>query len=228
MLLGEGEDNARAVVAVSALSMTARYYPEHVPTEALRAASAACPRILRLAAVRQLADGRLVVELARSRVPGIGSSTTPLEVLRFIRTRSSPPAGRWRNPVARQAQPQLDAVPWYQLSHGRRIVRWLSSRPARANDAIGDGSSMGRRCTEAIARSSPEQVRLVRQRARADRSAADAIGRHSVYVASPIELRAENIELVMRVSGTQTTFPGPEQPEHLVLAQRAPWTARRT
>jgi len=28
-------------------------------------------------------------------------------------------------------QPHLRRVPWYQLSHGRRIVRWLVSRPPR-------------------------------------------------------------------------------------------------
>ena len=33
--------------------------------------------------------------------------------------------------VAVEQQPQLKAVPWYQLSHGKRIMRWLLSRPPR-------------------------------------------------------------------------------------------------
>ena len=37
---------------------------------------------------------------------------------------------------ARQSQPILDAVPWYGLSHGRRIFRWLYSRPPRVQTIV--------------------------------------------------------------------------------------------
>ena len=137
MLLEQRQDNKKPWWLFPPLALTARYYPEHVPTEVLRAASAACPRILRLAAVRHSLTDVSWSNLRIHAFPGIEWSRTPLEVLRFIRTRFVPARRALAEiEVARQAQPQLDAVPWYQLSHGRRIVRWLSSRPPRVQTML--------------------------------------------------------------------------------------------
>ena len=38
--------------------------------------------------------------------------------------------------VARTAEPQLFAVPWYGLGHGKRILRWLFSQPPRVQTVI--------------------------------------------------------------------------------------------
>ena len=34
------------------------------------------------------------------------------------------------------AKPQLDSIPWYQLSHASRIVRWLFSQPPRVQTML--------------------------------------------------------------------------------------------
>lgn len=119
------------------MALTARYYPNHIPAEALRAARAACPRILRLAADRQSLTDVSWSNLRIPAFPGIAWSRTPLEVVRLARSRVLPSRASLRElEVARRAEPQLDAVPWYGSSHGRRIVRWLFSRPPRVQTMV--------------------------------------------------------------------------------------------
>jgi hypothetical protein len=119
------------------LALTARYYPEHIPAEALRAARAACPRVLRLAAARQSLTDVSWSNLRIPAFPGIAWSRTPLEVLRFVRSRVLPSRVSLAElELARRAQPQLDTVPWYGVSHGRRILRWLVSRPPRVQTMV--------------------------------------------------------------------------------------------
>ena len=119
------------------LALTARYYPAHVPPEVLRAAQAACPRILRLAAVRQSLTDVSWSNLRIHALPGIAWSRTPLDALRFMLSRASPSRRSLAElELARRAQPQLDQVPWYGVSHGGRIFRWLFSRPPRVQTIV--------------------------------------------------------------------------------------------
>jgi len=105
--------------------------------EVLRAARAACPRILRLAAERRSLTDVSWSNLRIHAFPGIAWSRTPLDALRFVRSRVLPSGTSLAElEIARQAQPQLDAVPWYGVSHGRRIVRWLFSRPPRVQTIV--------------------------------------------------------------------------------------------
>jgi hypothetical protein len=114
------------------LALTARYYPEHIPVEVLRAARAACPSILRIAAARQSLTDVSWSNLRIHAFPGIAWSRTPLEALRFVRTRVAPSRHSLAElELARRAQPQLNRVPWYALPHRARILRWLVSRPPR-------------------------------------------------------------------------------------------------
>ncbi len=67
-----------------------------------------------------------------SAFPGIAWSRSPADVLRYARSRVLPDRDTLdlvRSSVERQ--PQMQCVPWYQLSQGRRIARWLLSRPPR-------------------------------------------------------------------------------------------------
>jgi hypothetical protein len=114
------------------LALTARYYPGRIPPDALRAARAACPSILRLAAERRSLTDVSWSNLRIHAFPGIAWSRTPLEALRFVRGRVVPSRHALAElELARRVEPLLDRVPWYGLSHGRRIIRWLCSRPPR-------------------------------------------------------------------------------------------------
>jgi hypothetical protein len=71
--------------------------------------------------------------------------------MRFVRARVLPGRRSLAElEFARQAQPQLDQVPWYGVSHGSRILRWLFSRPPRVQTitsvmaALRDARSQGR------------------------------------------------------------------------------------
>jgi len=119
------------------LALTARYYPNHIPSEALRAARGACPRILRVAAARQSLTDVSWSNLRIHAFPGIAWSRTPLEAWQFVRSRMLPSRTAVAElDMARQAQPQFDAVPWYGVPHGSRILRWLVSRPPRVQTMV--------------------------------------------------------------------------------------------
>jgi hypothetical protein len=119
------------------LELTARYYPKHIPPEVVRAARAASPRFLRLAAARHSLTDVSWSNLRIHAFPGIAWSRTPLEVLRFVRSRVLPSRRALAElEMARQAQPQLDTVPWYGVPHGHRIFRWLLSRPPRVQTMV--------------------------------------------------------------------------------------------
>lgn len=137
LLLGERRNDEAAWWLFPPLALTARYYPNHIPAEVLRAARAKCPRILRLVAARESLTDVSWSNLRINAFPGIAWSRTPLEALRFIRSRVLPTRTALEElDLARQSQPQLDAVPWYGLSHGRRIFRWLFSRPPRVQTIL--------------------------------------------------------------------------------------------
>lgn len=119
------------------LALTARYYPGRIPPDALRAASAACPRLLRVAIARQSLTDVSWSNLRIHAFPGIAWSRTPLDALRFMLSRVSPNQRSLAQlDLARRNQPQLDSLPWYGISHGSRILRGLFSRPPRVQTIV--------------------------------------------------------------------------------------------
>lgn len=132
------------------LSLAARYYAGDVPAAALRAARAACPRVLRAAADRQ---SLTLVSLSNLRIhafPGIAWSRTPLEALQFIRSRVLPSRQALAEiDVARPAEPHLFTVPWYGQAHGTRIVRWLFSQPPRVQTVVSVKAALENAATRA-------------------------------------------------------------------------------
>jgi len=119
------------------LALTERYYPDSIPSDVLKHARDSCPRILRIATDRQRLTDVSWSNLHIPAFPGIAWSRTPLEVLRVFRDRVFPE--RVALSVLEQsrlAQPQLDSIPWYQLSHASRIVRWLFSQPPRVQTML--------------------------------------------------------------------------------------------
>jgi hypothetical protein len=69
--------------------------------------------------------------------PGIDWSRTPGDALRYIRSRLVPSRRALADVASTvRRQPHLERVPWYGVSHGKRIVRWLVSRPPRVQTIL--------------------------------------------------------------------------------------------
>jgi len=114
------------------LALTLRYYDCAVPPELARALRASCPLVLRKVSERHDLTDVSWSNLRISALPGIAWSRSPLDALRYARSRALPDRRALelvRSSLGRQ--PQLQRVAWYQLSQGRRIARWLLSRPPR-------------------------------------------------------------------------------------------------
>jgi hypothetical protein len=127
-------DDARAATwwlyppLVLSANVRAGCIPEWVLTRAARAT----PPWL-----RSRARGYSIFELSWSNLqisafPGIEWARTPLEALRFARTRVLPS----RRAVAEMREsatsmPRLLQLPWYQMSHRQRMIRWILGRAPR-------------------------------------------------------------------------------------------------
>jgi putative nucleotidyltransferase-like protein len=114
------------------IALTLRYYDCALPRELKRALRASCPLVLRRVSERHDLTDVSWSNLRISALPGIAWSRSPGDLLRYARSRVLP--NRDTLELVRSSlerQPQLQRVAWYQLSQGRRIARWLLSRPPR-------------------------------------------------------------------------------------------------
>jgi hypothetical protein len=136
-VLGAPAPTERRWWAFPPLALAARYYPGAVPTEVLRELGGACPRALRFAT-----DRAALTDVSWSNphihaLPGIAWSRTPLDALRYVRSRALPSRSSLEEVrFALQVQPHLNQVPWYGISHGKRIARWLFSHPPRVQTMV--------------------------------------------------------------------------------------------
>ncbi len=117
------------------LRMVARFFPEVIPADALAATRRACPTLLRHAR-HELAEVSWT-NFSIPALPGYEWSRTPLELLRYARSRVLPK----RQALAELAEsvnsmPVLQRVPWYNQSHAKRILRWVTSRPPRVQTLV--------------------------------------------------------------------------------------------
>ncbi len=114
------------------IALTLRYYDCAIPPKLLRSLRASCPAVLRRVSERHELTDVSWSNLRISAFPGIAWSRSPADVLRYARSRALPDRDTLelvRSSLERQ--PQMRRVRWYQLSQGRRIARWLLSRPPR-------------------------------------------------------------------------------------------------
>lgn len=119
------------------LALAARYYRCGTPPEVLAELRAACPIVLRAVSDRQFLTDVSFSNLRINALPGMTWSRTAGDVLRYIRSRALPDRRALATlDLAVKHQPQLTVVPWYQLSHGKRIARWLLSRPPRVQTVM--------------------------------------------------------------------------------------------
>jgi hypothetical protein len=112
------------------LRMVTRYFPDVIPADVLAATCAACPTLLRRAR-HELTDVSWS-NLSIPALPGYEWSRSPLELLRYARSRLVPKRQALAEITAAVTnQPALRRVPWYNQSHVTRILRWIISRPPR-------------------------------------------------------------------------------------------------
>ena len=128
-LTGDGE---HAWWKYPVLRMVARFFPDAIPADALAATRSACPALLLHRSARHDLAGVSWTNLSIPALPGYEWSRTPLELVRYARSRLLPK----RQALAEIAdavtnQPALQRVPWYNQSHITRILRWVTSRPPR-------------------------------------------------------------------------------------------------
>jgi hypothetical protein len=123
--------------ALPPLRLAAHYYPATVPSALFARLRPECPWLLgRLAPSQRLTD----VSWSNIRIqafPGIEWSRTLHEALAFMNSRIRPSHEALAELSEAAAQiPDGSTVPWYGVSHGNRILRWLFSRPPRVQTLL--------------------------------------------------------------------------------------------
>ena len=136
-LLGDGRSPSERWWLYPPLALAARYYACELPRGLLQSLRAHCPPVLRALSDRSTLTDVSWSNLRISAFPGIEWSRTPVEVLRYVRSRTVPDRKALAAlDVAVAQQPHLRQLPWYQVSQGKRIVRWLLSRPPRVQTLV--------------------------------------------------------------------------------------------
>jgi hypothetical protein len=136
-LIAGPEGGSRLWWAWAPLMLTARYYSGAVDSVALERLEASCPRLLsRMTHNHRLAD----VSWSNIRIaafPGIEWSRTPQEAIGFMKSRIWPDRESRSELVDGAAQvPGVSTIPWYGISHGARILRWVFLRPPRVQTLL--------------------------------------------------------------------------------------------
>lgn len=131
------ESKQRLWWAFPPLALAARYYPKQIPADVLVEARSECPRALRFATARQSLTDVSWSNLRIHAFPGIAWSRTPLDALRFIRSRLLPNHRALTElNTGIKNQPWFLDTPWYGISHSQRILRWLFFRPPRVQTIV--------------------------------------------------------------------------------------------
>ena len=119
------------------LILTARYYAGVIPHSLLAQVERKCPWLLTRLSRRH---GLMALSWSNVRIaafPGIEWSRTPREALRFAHSRIWPSREALHDlEVYSKQNPRTAAIPWYGISHGARIVRWIFSRPPRVQSML--------------------------------------------------------------------------------------------
>jgi hypothetical protein len=132
-LADRGKKAGRRWWASPPLQLAARYYPEAVPRDVLAAIFTHCPWPLRhVVRHYQLSDVSLSYPWIEA-FPGIAWSRSFTEVIQYIGGRVWPDKESLR---MRDVRVETDFVAsqsqWPQLSQGQRMLRWMTSKPFRA------------------------------------------------------------------------------------------------
>jgi Uncharacterised nucleotidyltransferase len=130
--LKQSQNMHRRWWALPPLQLTARYYPDAVPTQVLAALSKHCPWTLRhVVRHRRLSDVSLSYPWVEA-FPGIAWSRSCAEIVEYIGGRIWPDK-EWRRlrDIYVETEPAASESQWGRLSQRQRMLRWLTSRPLR-------------------------------------------------------------------------------------------------
>lgn len=119
--------------ALPPLQLTARYYPDAIPAEVLAEISEHCPWTLRHIAGHQcLSDVSLSYPWIEA-FPGIGWSRSLAEIVQYVRDRIWPDNEILHlRKVRVETDMAASQTQWCRLSQRQRVLRWMTSRPLRA------------------------------------------------------------------------------------------------
>ncbi len=127
------------------LALTARYFTASIPKEVLTALELSCPWTLRRYMQSHSLTDVSLSSLWVTAFPGIEWAHSPGEVLEYVKLRV------WPDRRVRQAREQLaDMEPgisggeWQKLSQSQRVVRWVTSRPARTDTLSAINAALAR------------------------------------------------------------------------------------
>lgn len=119
------------------LRLTARYYPAAIEPALFERQGIEPPWLLRNRARRQRLSDVSWSNIRIAAFPGLEWSRTPLEALAFMKSRAWPSREARLELSTNAAQiPGFSAVPWYGISHGARILRWIFTRPPRVQTLL--------------------------------------------------------------------------------------------
>ena len=118
--------------ALPPLRLTLRYYALSIPPRALRALESNCPWVLRRNVRRPILSDVSFSHLWVDAFPGIEWSRSIREMLGYAASRVRPSAEQLAaRATSAGTQDWAAGSQWSTLSQGRRIARWLASRPVR-------------------------------------------------------------------------------------------------
>jgi hypothetical protein len=118
--------------ALPPLALTTVYYSSAIPERVLSALAPRCPWLLRqLSKTRRLSEVSLSFPWIKA-FPGLEWARSPGEMLGYMLKRGLPDSEQLsvRRALV-DTQPGLAESRWGHLSQGRRILRWVVSRPMR-------------------------------------------------------------------------------------------------
>jgi AcrR family transcriptional regulator len=133
-LVKHGQDMNRRWWALPPLQLTARYYPEVVPTDVLAALANHCPWTLRhIARHCRLSDVSQSYPWVEA-FPGIAWSRSIAEVAEYVGGRIWPDRELRRlRDMRLTTELATSESQWGRLSQRQRMLRWMTSRPLRVD-----------------------------------------------------------------------------------------------
>lgn len=136
-LLAMRPDGRHLWWAFAPLCLMARYYPAAMPSGLSIDRGTACPWLLRNRVRYQRLSDVSWSNIRIAAFPGLEWSRTPLQALAFIKSRIWP-TRKARTELSESAAqiPGAAAVPWYGISHGARILRWVFTHPPRVQTLL--------------------------------------------------------------------------------------------
>jgi Uncharacterised nucleotidyltransferase len=123
--------------ALAPLMLTAHYYPGAIPSTVFSRLDVECPWLLARCARRQRLGDVSWSNIRIAAFPGVEWSQTMGEALAFMRSRIWPSREvRLELKIGTAEIPGVTTVPWYGISQGSRILRWVFSRPPRVQTLL--------------------------------------------------------------------------------------------